>query len=97
MNKIPINRRVVLLTPVFSAVAGILSAWLARHFPGLPTPTNEQLTYVEIAGFAVATTTAGQWLKGHQKYEALVLDVEKAAQAAIEAQKGAGANATQTP
>ena len=65
----PINRIVVLLTPVFSAAAAVGSGWLLKHFPGLPTPSAAQLLAAEVT---VATSALGvslSWLKGHQQWE----------------------------
>jgi hypothetical protein len=65
----PLNRVVAVLTPAFSAVAAVGSAWLTKHFPGLPTPSQGQILGVEIAGATAAGGAALSWLKGHQAYE----------------------------
>jgi hypothetical protein len=64
-----INRIVVLLTPVFSASAAVGSAWLLKHFPGLPTPSAAQLLGVEVTVATSALGVALSWLKGHQQWE----------------------------
>jgi hypothetical protein len=64
-----VNRVVALLTPVFSAGAAVGSAWLLKHFPGLPAPSAGEILGVEVT---VATSAAGaalKWLHGHQAYE----------------------------
>ncbi|MFZ1925299.1 MAG: hypothetical protein WAU42_04050 [Solirubrobacteraceae bacterium] len=79
----PINRVVALATPVFSAVAAVGSAWAAKHFPGLPTPSTGQLLGVELAGATAATGAALKWLHGHQKYEARLAALEHEAMTVI--------------
>jgi len=65
----PLNRVVVLLTPLFTAAAAVGSAWLVKHFPGLPVPSQGELLGVELAGATAAGGAALKWLHGHQKYE----------------------------
>jgi hypothetical protein len=74
---LPLNRAVALLTPVFGAAASIGSAWLAKHFPGIPTPSAADLKNIEVAGFLSATSGAIMWLHGHQKWEARIQTVEQ--------------------
>lgn len=64
-----VNRAVALLTPVFSAVAGVGSAWLLKHFPGVPVPSAGELLAIEVTGATAAGGAALSWLKGHQAYE----------------------------
>lgn len=61
----PLNRVVVLLTPFFTLVSAVCAGWLAKHFPGLPTPSSDQILAVEIAGFSTALASALAWLRGH--------------------------------
>src|ERR1700743_3106684 len=76
---IPINRLVALLTPVFAAAAVVGSAWLLKHFPGLPFPSTAELTAVEALGATTAGAAALKWLHGHQKWEERVADAENIA------------------
>jgi hypothetical protein len=64
-----VNRIVAVLTPVFSAVAGVGSAWLLKHFPGVPVPSAGELLAIEVTGATAAGGAALSWLKGHQAYE----------------------------
>jgi hypothetical protein len=64
-----VNRVVAVLTPVFSAAAGVGSAWLLKHFPGVPVPSQGELLAIEVAGATAAGGAALSWLKGHQAYE----------------------------
>jgi hypothetical protein len=73
----PVNRVVALLTPVFAAAAAVGSAWLTKHFPGLPTPSSGQILGVEIAGATAAGGAALSWLKGHQQWEARIDGAER--------------------
>jgi hypothetical protein len=78
----PVNRVVALFTPVFAAAATVGSAWLLKHFPGIPVPSSGQLLAVEIAGATTAGAAALKWLHGHQQWEArtqkVIGDVEAA-------------------
>jgi hypothetical protein len=68
-EKFPPNRVVVLLTPlVFVPVSAVVSAWVAKHFPGV------NLSPVVIGGAAAAgalsaLATAYKWIDGWQKHE----------------------------
>lgn len=75
----PVNRIVALATPVFAAAAAVGSAWLSKHFPGLPTPSQGQILGVEIAGATAAGGAALSWLKGHQQWEARIDHAEQVA------------------
>ena len=75
----PLNRLVVLLTPVFSAGAAVGSAWAAKHFPGLPVPSQGEITAMAVAGATAAFGAAASWLHGHQKYEQRLDEAEKLA------------------
>jgi hypothetical protein len=65
----PVNRVVALLTPVFALVASVVSAWLLKHFPGVPLPSSAELVAGEVAGATAVVGPALSWLKGHQAYE----------------------------
>lgn len=68
--KFPPNRIVVLLTPlVFVPVAGAVSAWLAKNFPGV-TFSSDVVTGFAAAGALAALTAAYKWLDGWQADEA---------------------------
>jgi hypothetical protein len=68
-----LNRIVVLLTPVFAALAGWLTEWVAQHFPGTPNLDKGQLTVLFVAGATFAFGKAALWLHGWQKHEAYEL------------------------
>jgi hypothetical protein len=65
----PVNRLVALLTPVFSAAAAIGTAYVRKHFPGLPVPSAGELTGLEITAATAGAASALKWLHGHQKWE----------------------------
>ena len=72
------NRIVAVLTPlVFAPAAGAVSAWVAKHAPGVELSTQE-LTNIFIAGALVALAPAAQWLHGWQKYEQREAETERA-------------------
>src|SRR4051794_35489578 len=72
------NRIVAVLTPlVFAPAAGAVSAWVAKHAPGVDLSTQE-LTNIFIAGALVALAPAVQWLHGWQKYEQREAETERA-------------------
>jgi hypothetical protein len=74
---IPVNRLVALLTPAFAAAAAAGSAWLLKHFPGLPVPSTAELTAVEALGATAAGSAAVKWLHGHQACEKRLSDAER--------------------
>lgn len=65
----PTNRLVALLTPAFSAVAAIGTAWARKHCPGLPVPSVTELVGIELSAATAAAGAALKWLHGHQKWE----------------------------
>jgi hypothetical protein len=71
----PLNRVVVLLTPLFAGIAGWLVQWIADHFPGAPNLESGELTALFIAGFLAAAEMARQWLKGHVAHEKNLTDI----------------------
>src|SRR5690349_18228655 len=76
------NRVVAVLTPlVFAPLAGAVSAWLARHAPGI-TVQKDDVQAVFIGGALIALAPALQWLHGWQKYEAREADKEEAVEVA---------------
>lgn len=82
------NRVVAVATPlVFAPLAGAISAWLAKHFPGFNVP-QEHLQQIFIAGSLIALAPAAQWLHGWQKFEAR--QAEMAKDVAVEAAPAAG-------
>jgi hypothetical protein len=76
------NRVVAVLTPlVFAPLAGAVSAWLARHAPGVSVQQDD-VQAVFIGGALIALAPAAQWLHGWQKYEAREADKEEAVEVA---------------
>lgn len=65
----PVNRIVVLLTPVFVAISGWLSTWAAQNLPGIPPLDSDWLTGIFVAGALSAATAAYKWIDGWQKHE----------------------------
>lgn len=63
------NRVVVVLTPVFAGVAGVVTSWIADNLPGAPQVSEDGLTAVFVAGAMSATAVAWKWLQGWQKHE----------------------------
>ena len=64
-----VNRVVVLLTPIFTGLAGYVAQWVAIHFPGTPGLDQGELTAIFIAGATAGLTVALHWLSGWQKHE----------------------------
>jgi hypothetical protein len=76
------NRVVAVLTPlVFAPLAGAISAWLARHAPGVDVQQDD-IQAVFIGGALIALAPAAQWLHGWQKYEARQDEKEQAVEVA---------------
>jgi hypothetical protein len=73
---LPVNRVVALLTPVFSAASAVGSAWLLKHFPGVPTPSASELLGVEVTVATSAGAAALKWLHGHQAWEKRVAEFD---------------------
>jgi hypothetical protein len=72
------NRVVAVLTPlVFAPLAGVIAAWLAKHFPAVNVSQGD-LQEVFVAGALIALVPATQWLHGWQKHEAQQADAELA-------------------
>lgn len=63
----PVNRIVILLTPIFVGLAGYIAELASKYLPGAPALDKSQLTAVFITGAIAATTAVLKWLHGHQK------------------------------
>lgn len=63
-----VSRAVVLLTPVFAALAGYV-ATQALRLPGAPVLDAGQMTVVFVAGAGAAGGAAVKWLHGRSKHE----------------------------
>lgn len=66
----PVNRIVVLLTPLFVSASAWIAGYVAKHFPGLPAFSSGQITAVMIAAAGAAIAAAYKWVDGWQKHEA---------------------------
>ena len=76
-QKFPINRVVVLLTPLAATLAGLVAAWLADHAPLIADQVDEgSLTAIFIAAATSVVTMAYKWLDGWQDYEEQLADPE---------------------
>lgn len=82
-----LNRVVALFTPVFAAVAGLGSAYAAKHGLNL---LAEQITVVEVAASTAALAAAIKWLHGSQLAEKYVHEAEEAVANAARYAKDAG-------
>jgi peptidoglycan/LPS O-acetylase OafA/YrhL len=70
--KFPVNRLVVLLTPlVFAPAAGWVSVEAAKLVPGHPHYGPHTILGLFVAGALIAFGKAYKWLDGWQKHEAL--------------------------
>lgn len=78
--KITTSRTVAFLTPVFGALAALLSTELAKL--GIPGVTPAELTVVEGVAFTSGTAAALKWLHGWAAFE-------RAEQDAVNAEKSA--------
>lgn len=72
----PINRLVVfILGPAITLLAGFLSLWLSRHFPGAHLPDQKSIEGVIASGLIVVIPMIlshlkiQKWLDGWQKWE----------------------------
>lgn len=69
-SKFPVNRVVVLLTPlVFVPVAGYVTSWAAVHIPGLPAINPTEVTALFGTGAATALALGYKWIDGWIKHE----------------------------
>jgi hypothetical protein len=64
----PINRLVALLTPLISALAGLIVAWVAKKLPGVELAPAE-LTALIASVVTCLLAVAVKWLDGWQKHE----------------------------
>lgn len=64
----PVNRLVVLLTPLAATLAGAVSAWVAKNIPGVEI-SEGALNEIFIAGLGIAAAGSAHWLHGYQKWE----------------------------
>lgn len=61
----PVNRVVTVLTPlVFVPVSGAVTAWLAVHFPGLPSFDPTVVAGYGALGAAAALAAGYKWMDG---------------------------------
>jgi hypothetical protein len=81
----PINRKVLLLTPIVAPVAGFVAAWLAKHVPGVEI-SEKDLNEIFLAGIAVVLAGSAQWIHGHQKHEAREAEAVREADVANDAE-----------
>jgi hypothetical protein len=68
-NLFPINRVVVLLTPVFASVSGLLATQIGEWIPGANLDEAE-ITALFVTGATAALAAAYKWVDGWQKHEA---------------------------
>jgi hypothetical protein len=73
---VPLNRLVAfILGPVITLVAGYVSLWLSRHFPGAHLPDQKSIAGVITSGVVtvvpmiLAHKKIQQWLHGWQAWE----------------------------
>jgi hypothetical protein len=72
------NRIVVLLSPIFVSLSGLVAGFVADMLPGANLDETE-LTAAFVAGGLAAATAVYQWLKGwisHEEREALLDDAQ---------------------
>lgn len=74
--KLSTSRVVAFLIPVFAALDAVGTAWLGKHFPGLPKPTTSELLALEVAGATAGLTAGIKWLHGLSVWENAVRDTE---------------------
>lgn len=92
-----IERFVAITTPLFAAVAGALTAWLGKHFPGLPSLNPADVTALMAAGALSASAAALKWLHGRAHYTEIVADADKARAELEHLQQQVAANPTAGP
>lgn len=74
-----LGRIVVLLTPLFVGIAGLITAWVGKHFPGVEIDGTE-LSALFVAGALAAGGAVIKWLDNRGKYEQGIQLVGAAAQ-----------------
>lgn len=68
--QIPVSRVVAfVVTPITTAASGVGTAWLARHFPGLPKLDPDVIAGAGAAGASAALAGALKWLHGRQAFD----------------------------
>lgn len=92
-----IERAVALLTPLFAALAGALTAWLGKHFPGLPVLNPAEVTALMAGGALTAGAAALKWLHGRAHYTELVAVADKAKADLVNLQAQIAANPVAGP
>ncbi len=75
-----VSRVVAIATPVFAAAAGAGTAWLSKHFPGLPAINPAEVTVAFGLGASAAAGAALKWLNGHAQWEQQAAKFEAGAQ-----------------
>lgn len=70
-KKNPPNRVILYITPfILAPAAGVVNAWLALHFPGLPHFSDAQVLGFFGAGAGAMIALAYKFLDGWQQHEA---------------------------
>jgi hypothetical protein len=67
-NLFPINRVVVLLTPIFASISGLIAAQVGEWLPGTSLDESE-ITALFVTGATAAVAAAYKWIDGWQKHE----------------------------
>jgi hypothetical protein len=57
------------VTPILTAAASVLTAWLGKHFPGLPHLNSDQVVAFGAAGATAALSASLKWLHGQSAWE----------------------------
>lgn len=83
--KTNIGRIVALITPIAASGTAVGTAWLGRHFPGLPAPSNASLVALEVTGASAVVAAALKWLHGLSAWERLERTIEAGVQPALKA------------
>lgn len=69
----PVNRIVILLTPLAATLSGIVAAWLTNHLPVIADEIKaEDLQSIFLGAAAIVAAMAWKWIDGWQKHEARV-------------------------
>jgi hypothetical protein len=66
-----LGRIIALITPFFAALAASITAWVAKHIPGVQLD-SAQITALMVAVATSALGAAWKWLTGWQQHERLV-------------------------
>lgn len=77
MNPFTTSRTVALLTGlVFGPAAAVGTAWLQKHFPGIPAIPKDQIVAVEISAYAGVVALGLKWLHGRAQHESAQAKLE---------------------